>query len=189
MLLLLACILPSSTSTELDWYLTCGDPVCNGYQGPFDGVPACTDETVGEPCAVEGETCDPHDSCDALVICASEDPTTQEGGCPISRRDAKRDIHYLDPAERKAVADATLDVRLATWSYKTDPAQAPPHLGFILDDGPPGFAVAADGGHVDLYGFTSLTLATLQEQEARIDAQDRELAELRARLTELERRR
>lgn len=50
-------------------------------------------------------------------------------------------------------------------------------------------AVTADGDHVDLYGYTSLTLAAVQEQErrltvqqSRIDAQARELAALRADL-------
>lgn len=185
MLLFLACVL-DPTPTELTWYRTCGDPACSGYSGPFDGVPLCTTEAVGEKCAEEDVTCDPEDSCNALVVCAAEDPTEQEGGCPISRRDAKRDIRYLGDEERRAVASSALDLRLATWQYTTDPADRPPHLGFIIDDQPHSYAVAADGGHVDLYGYTSLAIATIQEQQRRLDAQDAKIAALEARLQAME---
>lgn len=187
MLFFLACVL-DPTANDLNYYMTCGDPVCSEYSGPFDGVPLCTTEAVGDKCETEDATCDPEDSCNALVICAAEDPTQQEGGCPISRRDAKRDIRYLDAADRGAVASSALDLKLATWSYKTDPAGAPPHLGFIIDDQPTSYAVAADGGHVDLYGYTSLAIATIQEQQRRLDAQDAKIAALEARLAEMEKR-
>ena len=41
-------------------------------------------------------------------------------------------------------------------------------------------ALAADGKHVDLYGYTSLAIATIQEQQAQIDALEVRLKALEA---------
>lgn len=185
LLLLLGCLLgddsaPHAEDAALSWYLGCGDPVCQGYTGPFEGVPACTTEAPGVACAEEGATCDPVDECNARLQCATSDPTQQEGGCPISLASAKREIRYLTDAERADVAKDLLTLPLATWSYRWEPAGAPPHLGFIIDDVGAGPAVTADGGHVDLYGYTSLAVAALQAQEQRLAAQEAELAALRA---------
>ncbi len=183
-----------SCQPEPTWFQTCGDPVCQGYTGPFTGVPECTDEVEGESCADVDAVCDPHDDCNAKLICATEDPTTGPGGCPISRRMYKHDIHYLDAAQRSSVADAALGMKLSTWRYNWDPPDAPEHLGFVIDDTQGSYAVTADGGHVDLYGYTSLALAAaqdqerrLEEQDARISAQQAEIAALEARLATIER--
>lgn len=173
---------------ELTWFGTCGDPVCQGYTGPVEGVPLCTDERAGVACDDADATCDPEDSCNALLLCTDEDPTQQEGGCPISRKRAKRDIHYLAPEERAAVAESALDVKLSTWRYRWDPVDAPARLGFLIDDREGGFGVTADGDHVDLYGYTSLVLATTQEQARRIEAQDARIEAQAARIEALEAR-
>lgn len=196
--LLLAACPPSkddSVAAETTWFYTCGDPACQGYTGPFDGVDLCDDETVGDLCTDEGATCDPQDSCNALVICAAEDPTQQEGGCPISRKRHKRDIRYLGDAEQASLATAAAEMKLARWSYNWDPRGAPPHLGFLIDDVEGSPAVTADGDHVDLYGYTSVVLALAQEQgrtiaaqAARLDEQEARLADQEARLSALEAR-
>lgn len=69
----------------LSWYQTCGDPACKAYSGPWDGVPLCADEGValGDTCTDDTLSCDPVDDCNALWVCTDEDPTQQEGGCPI----------------------------------------------------------------------------------------------------------
>ena len=149
-----------TTPAEPQWYATCGDPACSSYSGPFPGVPLCADVSVaiGDSCTQDevGDECDPVDDCNARVRCATSDPTQQTGGCPISRARHKRDIVYLDPAARAVAADRAM-------SLPIDPA---------------GLAQES----ADLYGLTSLTVAAIQEQEAR-------LAELRARLDALERER
>ncbi len=177
---------------KLQWFFTCGDPVCNGYTGPTDGVALCDKEEAGSSCTDEGAACDPEDDCNALLTCAAEDPTAQEGGCPISRRAYKHDIRYLNEAERDAAGAQALQLHLATWAYNHAPPGERAHLGFIIDDldaGSP--AVSVDGDHVDLYGYTSMAVAAVQAQdkrlrddEARIAQLERELAELRARLDE-----
>jgi hypothetical protein len=93
---------------------------------------------------------------------------------PISRRDRKRDIHDLDDAERARIADEAMSIPLASYAYKSDPAAARRRLGFIIDDQPdPSFAVDDDRTHVDLYGYTSMLLATIQQQHEEVEALER----------------
>lgn len=169
----------------LQWYTTCGSPACGGYTGPFDGVPECVTEVEGDPCSAEDARCDLVNDCDVLLACVREDPTQQPGGCPISLRQFKRDIHYLSPTERDAAAAQALSMDLSTWNYTWDSSTSRRRLGFIIDDQPRSAAVTADGGHVDLYGYTSLTLAAVQADHARIEAQAAEIEALRSELREL----
>ncbi len=169
--------------TTYSWYSTCGDPVCSGYTAPAD-VPACEAEQVGATCEVAGVRCDPVDSCNALLICASSDPKDQPGGCPISERARKRDIVPVDAAERARLAQAVHDLPLSTWRYRTDPEGRPARLGFMLDEvagsaGQP--AVDTDRGVVDLYGLLSMTVAALQVQGEELEALRAEVAALRHR--------
>jgi hypothetical protein len=91
--------------------------------------------------------------------------------CPVSRRKFKDDIDYVDDAVRAELAQEALDTRLAQYRYKTEPAGGRRHLGFIIDDQPdPSPAVEADRTHVDLYGYTSMLLAAVQEQSKEIRA-------------------
>jgi hypothetical protein len=181
-----ACDPVAPPPVETHWYETCGTPVCMGYQGPTDGVPACNpDEIAGEACSDEGYSCDFQSDCGALLVCASEDPKTADGTtCPRSRARFKTDIAYLDASTRDAAARAALDTKLATWRYTWEDASSRPHLGFLIDDQEGSAAVARDGEHVDLYGYTSLAIAALQAQDARIAALEAELAAMRAELRE-----
>lgn len=170
-----------TSAAPLLWYSTCGDPVCNTYSGPFQGVPLCTTEAEGATCTPEGATCDPVNDCNALLTCSTEDPKMQEGGCPISLRRYKEQIRYLSPEQRAAMADALMGVKLANYQYKGAEGATAERLGFLIDDLPVGSpAVLPDGGHVDVYGFTSMTVAAVQGQQAEIDALKAELAALRA---------
>lgn len=170
------------------WYTDCGDPACSGYSGPFDGVALCTDETVGAACDPEGATCDPQDDCNALMVCATSDPKEQEGGCPVSLRRYKKDITPLAPADRAALAADLLATPLYRYRYLDQAPEVAPRLGFLIDDDPNSPAVRPDGGHVDLYGYTSMAVATIQAQQAEIEALKAELAALRARTEALEAR-
>lgn len=189
LLLLPACLDkedPEDTAGSLAWYTSCGDPVCNSYSGPFDGVPLCTEEAAGAACAEEGASCDPVNDCNALLVCATEDPKEQEGGCPISLAKYKKDIHYLEPAEREALREAVASVRLATWRYRDAAEAENPRLGFIIDDQPNGSpAVRPDGGTVDLYGYTSMAIAALQVQQEQITALQAQVVALQAELAQL----
>lgn len=190
------------TCAVMDAYCTYGDLFCHCTDCPR-GAPLCGPMTMlrwdcdvpnadpqcpeamparGSVCAVEGKRC--------VYSCGPGNARTCTAGvwvesngdsCPISTRWAKRDIDYLAPADVDALADAARDVRLATYEY-TDPALAGRRrLGFVIEDQPdPSFAVESSRAQVDLYGYTSLVLATVQSQARRIDALEREVAELRA---------
>jgi hypothetical protein len=163
----------------LAWYTTCGDPACGGYRGPTEGLAVCADEAEGAVCAEAGAECDLQTDCNTRLVCAVEDPKLGEGGCPISRKRHKRDVHYLDAAEVEAVRRDVAAMPLATWRYLDAPPASRPRLGFLIDDRPELPAVALDGEHVDLYGLASMAIAAVQ-------AQERELAALRARTSALE---
>lgn len=164
----------------LQWFTTCGDPVCSGYTPP-EGVAPCTAEQLeGNPCDTEGATCDPMSDCNALLICATKDPKQNEGGCPISRAKFKTDIEYLAPADLAQYATDLQSLRLATYRYRSAPADAPARLGIILEDNEQGIWVDARHDRVDLYGYASLAIATLQLQQRQIAALQAEVERLTA---------
>ncbi len=139
---------------------------------------------LGSACSAEATKCGRSTDlrCGPAEICAGASFNFYGDGpgqCPISRRSRKQDVHYLGDAERESVADEALSIHLATYRYKPeagDPAAT--HLGFIIDDDPTSPAVTADGQHVDVYGYVSMAIATLQEQS-------REIRELRAEVEQL----
>lgn len=182
--------LAACPAPELTWYRTCGDPSCAGYQGPTEGLPVCVDASEGEVCAEADAECDLEDPCNVRLRCTTEDPTAQEGGCPISRAVHKHDIHPLSKAERDDLAERALEVPISTWRYTWDDAARPARVGFVIEHVGPGPLVTPDGGHVDLYGYTTATLAAVQAQadalaaeRARNDALERRIAALERALS------
>jgi hypothetical protein len=98
-----------------------------------------------------------------------------------SLRRFKKGIRYLSAADTQGLHDALLGFRLATYQYRHEGAGGPEHLGFIIDDVGPGPAVAPNGEMVDLYGFTSMAVAAIQNQARQIEELRREVATLRDR--------
>lgn len=155
------------TGPQLKWFATCGDVVCKGYQSK--GLPLCNaSQTEGGGCDYAGQLCDPQDGCNALRVCAEQDPK-QMGGCPISKAAYKQGIQYVDRKEAKDLADRLLAMKLATYQYKAQGPQGKRHLGFIIDDDPQSPAVDGQRDMVDLYGYLSMAVATLQTQQKQID--------------------
>lgn len=168
----------------LSWHSTCGDPACGEYRGPFDGVPLCSTEVIGEACDDASLSCDPESFCNSLLVCAATDPKgpADATDCPSSRASTKRDITYLDGSALEARAQEALSMKLATWAYKEEVPGARPHMGFVIDDAPHSAAVRDGGDRVDLYGYTSLTLAAVQVQQQQIEAMRAEIAALQEAL-------
>lgn len=183
-ILALLCLMQScgnEPSSPPRWYFTCGDPVCRGYTS--SGIASCTSAQVaGQACGPRDASCDPRDDCNRLLTCSIDDPTRRPGGCPISRASAKRDVRYLDDEDLDRRYVELRALRLATYRYRDARPTSPERLGFVIDDGPPAVCVAGDGETVDLYGYTSLTVAAVQAQARRIEELEREVAGLRARL-------
>jgi hypothetical protein len=107
----------------------------------------------------------------------------QPGGCPISRRAAKRDVAYLDDQAKVRLAEEVKRIRLAWYRYNEAPAEQ--HLGFMIDDAPDSPAVDSRRDQIDLYGYLSMVVAALQQESARADAQEREIFDLRQRIDAL----
>jgi hypothetical protein len=142
-----------SGPTEVDLGCTPIPPACNGVATcncmmacfcPDNGINKCVAETDGSFLCTNGA---------------------------ISRRAFKEEIEYVASDEREELAREALAIPLATYRYKTDDVGAKRHLGFIIDDQPKTSpAVASDATHVDEYGYASMLLATVQEQQKQIDA-------------------
>ena len=102
-------------------------------------------------------------------------------GISLSRRAVKKNVQYLNDAEVKALHDALLEYRLASWQYTMPGSSPAKHLGFIIDDVEPSPSVAENGNTVDLYGYASMAVAAVQTQA-------REIAELRTAVASLQQR-
>jgi hypothetical protein len=175
------CKIPDSGTVTLQWYLTCGAPVCPADAGSATAdAGACA--PAGTSCTQKGVTCgDPNQNCGVVLVCDDHDPRT--GGCPVSSKKYKEDIAYADDTTLQKLHDETLAMRLATYRYK-GPFQDPKdphtqHLGFIVEDQPESLSVDRGHDRVDLYGTMSMAIATMQVQEKEIAGLRKELAELR----------
>jgi hypothetical protein len=168
----------------LTWYTTCGDPVCrtdDGGHRPMAEIPPCSAEKVGQPCSTSGQVCDPQSTCNERLVCSDHDPKVQPGGCPISRLQAKTEVRYLDAADRRRLSQELDRLRLARYRYRDD-RSGRPRLGFIIDDSPMSTAVDPARDQIDLYAYTSMVVAALQDQRALLAAQEMEIARLRREL-------
>ena len=99
----------------------------------------------------------------------------------------KKDIRYLSPDEIRATAAKALRLRLATYEYKAPPYAGRRHLGFIIEDSPTVPAVYRDGDLVDLYGYTSMLLATTQSQQQQIETLKHQIEAFRRTVERLSR--
>lgn len=173
-----------SQTGEFLWYNSCGDPVC----GPDEPDPmpdnACVDQMLGEPCQEGAMSCDPGVGCGVMLVCADSDPTMGPGGCPISRAAYKRDIFYLNDSGLEALSQQLLALKLATYTYIDDP-KATPQLGFILEDVEPSVIADSERDRVNLYAYTSLAVAAIQQQHKQLEEQARLIDELKSQLDAL----
>jgi hypothetical protein len=156
----------------------------------FDGPAFCTTprSRVGSACTIEGETCalaEPGECGQPVLSCEKGVWTLPNVSCPISTARAKREIAYVDADDTERLHAQIMSTRLATYRYKS-PAPAgmggsdARHLGFIIEDMPEGSAaVLPSRDRVDVYGYTSMTVASLQHQQREIDALKAEVARLR----------
>ena len=170
---------------DLRFFLTCGDPVCSGHR-PDPAIPACIDQVEGASCADEGALCDPVRFCNERIVCATSDPQAGPGGCPISRRETKRDVRYLDRSQVEELHRDLLRVPLARYRYRAEGPGARERLGFVIEDVEPSPGVDSERDRVDLYGLATMAVAGLQAQAREIARLEAEIRDLRARLDALE---
>lgn len=150
--------------------------------GCFDGPHYCKTPRprVGSPCTTEKESCaiDAPVECGQTVIeCNKGVWNLMNASCAISSAKMKRDITYVDQNQAEGLHDELMSVRLARYRYKGSDDTS--HLGFIIEDMPPGSAaVLPTRDRVDLYGYVSMAVASLQKQQKELDALKTEVARL-----------
>jgi hypothetical protein len=172
----------------------CGMPCALGqYCNNALCAAACSASTcgAGTGCCGSDSTC-----CAAGDVCCLEQGhlvayKCETGSCPlpppcapmcVSRRDSKRDIQYLSDDELAVAESAVRKIPLARFNYKWDAPNERRRLGFIIEDVAPSPGVDEAQGVVDLYGYTSLAVAALQEQAREIEQLRQEVDELQRRL-------
>lgn len=163
---------------QLQWYTTCGYPVCQTPDGGSSTDAGASCPPVGSSCTQQGQTCGTptQANCGVTLVCASQDPKGGVGGCPISTRKYKNGISYLNSRQLKQLHDEALKIKLATYRYKpvvADPLRT--HLGFIIEDDPESPAVDRTHHRVDMYGYVSMVVAAMQVQEKEIADLKKEL--------------
>ncbi len=147
--------------SKKEWYCFDGPKFCPSPR-PAIGS-ACTDE--GEQCAVEA----PVECGQARIECRNGKWQVANTSCPISSARYKKDISYVDDHEAERMRAELMNVRVATYRYKNGGDAR--HVGFIIEDMPEGSpAVMPSRERVDLYGYVSMTVASMQRQQREIDA-------------------
>jgi hypothetical protein len=153
-----------------------GTPTTRQCTGAGRDCPASRPR-VGSACTQEGTSCAYGNCNDPFERCTQGTWHTERSSCPVSSRRYKKEISYLEEQDLQALADRTLSTRLATYRYISgDPAT---HLGFIIEDDPSSPGVLQGKDRVDLYGYTSMAVATLQVQSREIADLRREVEQLR----------
>jgi hypothetical protein len=159
----------------------CSGPLKWDCQAPI-AEPQCptAPPRIGDACTTPDATCTY--ACDNGRQCTNGawQPWTPPNGCPRSSAQVKRDIHYLDAAERQALSERVLKTPLASYRYTEMGSTSPKRLGFIIEDNLGRYSVAPDERHVDLYGYVSELLATVQVQQAQLEALRLEVERLKA---------
>ncbi len=114
------------------------------------------------------------------LLCLKEKPSSDMAGCPVSRAETKTEISYLSTDKKNKLASEILNVKLATYEYK--PGQGDgltgQQLGFIINDNPDSVMVM-NGQRVNLYAYISAVVATVQAQQKKIEALEKELQSLK----------
>ena len=170
------------------WYRGCGPPV-PGRQTCPPSVEFCTMQQVGAACSEPGASCCQPGSkclgagCNKPLVCTTE-PRER---CPISRRRYKRDVEYLARSDLERLRDQLLAIKLASFRYAGEAPSAAPRLGFVIEDVEPSPSVDRTHDAVDLYGYVSMAVATVQVQGSEIRSLQREIEGLRQQVNRLER--
>jgi hypothetical protein len=92
--------------------------------------------------------------------------------------EVKKDIQYLSPTDQARIAHDALSLKLATFKYTNGGERE--RLGFMLEDAPKVAAADMIAKQVDLYAYTSMVLALVQQQQTEIDALRTEVEKLKS---------
>lgn len=168
-----------------------GDPVsrtCPAGEDTLElddpSVARCSDQALseGDSCTTEGQRCVqlPAQACSSsptqsinsasFLTCRSE-PFPSDPACPMSSAAAKQHILHLSSKARAEIAQTMLTTKLAQYEYRSPAVgDTAPQLGFVIEElGEAAYVLHSDGAHVNVYGYASAILATVQEQQRHIE--------------------
>lgn len=165
-------------TTKLEWHCYDGPKYC-----------ATPRPRIGAACTVEGESCgidEPKECGQTVMQCRNGIWDLSNTQCAVSSATMKREIAYVDADAAATLHSELMSVRLATYRYKSgDEAR---HLGFIIEDMPQGSAAVLPArDRVDLYGYVSMAVASVQQQQKEIDTLKADVARLSKENADLKR--
>jgi hypothetical protein len=179
---------PPASDSKLHYLSDCSltHPIarnpCSGTTPTTRGLASCSSLQIaaGQACGVSSPGCYVEVACPDgrtvaadYLVCAETAPSR----CMTrSSRRYKRDIEYLAPSERAALARAIEALPLARFRYD-DQQGGEARLGFLVEDAPAAPFVTADGRTVDLYALLAASIAAIQAQDQRIRVLERRLEE------------
>ncbi len=100
----------------------------------------------------------------------------------MSDRNAKRNIV---PVDSDAVLQRVSALPISAWSYKTDPTGVR-HIGPMAQDFHAAFGLGQDDRHIATMDTSGVALAAIQALHRNVQDKDDEIAQLKARLSQLE---
>jgi Chaperone of endosialidase len=143
----------------------------------------------GMQCSMDQQSCANGEACCAGLDCCAGQPIPmgQEycsaGPCPVSDRNKKENFAAVDPREVLAKVAA---LPITTWNYTFEDASVR-HIGPMAQDFQAAFAVGATDKMIFQIDADGVVLASVQALHGELEAVRAENAELRERLTKLER--
>ena len=99
----------------------------------------------------------------------------------VSDRDAKDEVQ---PVDAEQILALVANLPITTWSYRTQGPEVR-HMGPMAQDFHAAFALGTGETTIDTIDADGVALAAIQGLNARLDARDKEIAELRAELETL----
>jgi hypothetical protein len=108
-----------------------------------------------------------------------------QGGSNITVPSDRALKEEFAPVDCTAILDRVTQLPIETWRYV---GQAPRHIGPMAQDFAAAFHVGPDDRHIDLLDASGVALAAIQALARRVQVQDAELAALRTKVAELQRR-
>jgi hypothetical protein len=106
----------------------------------------------------------------------------------LSSREYKDDVKYVDASEYDQMLARVVAMKPARYRYKSAYTDDPSvHLGFIAEEMPKD-VLSPNGKGVDTYELVTYMAGAVKAQEARLEAQAQEMAELKALIRELQKR-
>jgi hypothetical protein len=154
-----------------------GDPTT----GDGDGDPSCSG--MNESCASGEVCCGDLNCCEGVPVPPGAEYCSNQ--CPDSDRNLKQGFQTINT---QWVLDQLVQLPISTWSYKDGKDGHARHLGPMAQDFHEAFDVGASDRYIFQIDADGVSFAAIQALDAKVEALEVENEQLRATLSELEKR-